>query len=96
MEIDRNWAGTTKGREKTLDDSCLFGIGSRVRVAETLPKKMRFFTSRGCVGTVIGRDLVTNFGICDYGYYPIYVLHLDGVGESAWYPESVLSFTDKE
>ena len=90
LEIDHNWAGTREGREKTLDDNCLFSIGARVRVTDELPKEMRFFDTNGKTGTVTGRDLTTDFGICNYGYYATYTLHLDGIGASAWYPENTL------
>lgn len=89
--IECNWACTHEGREKTLEDNCIFGIGSRVRVAKDLPEDMRHFQSPNKVGTVIGRDLVTDFGICDHGYYAQYKLHLDGIGCSAWYPENTLN-----
>lgn len=91
LNIAHNWAGTREGREKTLEDNCLFGIGSRIRVTDTLPENMSHFSTVGRVGTVTGRDLTTDFGICDYGYYPIYVIHIDGAGKSAWYPENTLS-----
>ena len=77
-------------RESTLELNCLFGIGSRVRVSDDLPPNMRYFKTGGCIGTVIGRDLTTDFGICDYGYYGLYIVNLDGIGESAWYPEDTL------
>ena len=90
LDIDYNWAGTCEGREKTLGDNCLFGIGSRVRVNDELPESMCYFFTAGNIGTVIGRTLTTDFGVCDYGYHAEYVLHLDGTGESAWYPENTL------
>lgn len=90
LEIDHNWACTREGREKTLDDNCLFGIGARVRVIDELPEEMEHFDTRGKAGTVTGRNLTTDLGICNYGYYAMYTLHLDGIGASAWYPENTL------
>ena len=88
LEIDHNWAGSAD-REKTLEDNCFFGIGDRVRIGK-LPENMGHFGTEGKVGTVIGRTLTTDFGIVDYGYYATYVLHLDGIGNSAWYSENAL------
>ena len=89
MDIDHNWSGGST-REATLESNCLFDIGARIRVSATLPENMRYFSSHGKVGTVTGRTLTTDYGIVDYGYYPEYVIHLDGEGPSAWYPESTL------
>ena len=90
LKINHNWACTTNGRESSLDDNCDFKLGDRVTVSKELPENMAHFNSCGKSGVVTGRNLTTDCGIVDYGYYPIYVLHLDGEGESAWYPESTL------
>ena len=90
LNIPVNWAGTTKGREECLENSCKFKLGKRVCITNNFPENMSHFSSGGKSATVVGRDLATDYGICDYGYYPIYVLHIDGEGKSAWYPEDTL------
>jgi hypothetical protein len=90
FNIPHNWAGTGVDREMYLSDSCRFEIGDPVRVTGNLPGIMSHFGSEGKSAVVIKRDLTTDYGICDYGYYPIYVIHIDGEGASAWYPEDTL------
>ncbi len=90
MNIPHNWACSKISRERTLSDSCAFRIGQGVRVNSDLPIEMKYFTSGGKSAVITGRDLTTDYGICDYGYYPIYRINIDDEGESAWYPESTL------